>query len=317
MKTIICSIFIFFITQAYGGGKYAGEFISSGTDARSLSLGNILLTSFNTAAAVYHNPAYLPELEHKGILLSHSERFEGFVQQDFVSFNTSYSGIDAGIALLWLNIDNITFTRLENEDEPAGPENRILPDRSVSDNEFALFLSAGKKFGVNFNLGGSVKFLYKTFETESAAGTGLDLSGMYKLENIVMGLKLQDILTSALFWTTGKNEFIRPSIIFSTEYNNKIDYFLADYKLIAGTKIRTENYSNYSLASYSVFDIVFSGGLELIFKNISLRGGYNTDDTWTAGSGLSFMNFILDYTFRPDFEDLGNTHKASLSYIWK
>ncbi|HQP70283.1 MAG TPA: hypothetical protein PLK90_07780 [Clostridiales bacterium] len=302
----------------FGSGKYAGEFISGGVDARSLSLGNIILTSFENPSAVYFNPAFLPETDFDGVILSHSERFEGIVQQEFAAYKTRYSGIDIGAALIWINIDGITLTKLENEQEIPGEDNRILPDGSVSDNEFAFFLSLGKKYNDKMNWGAGVKFLYKTFEEESAAGLGFDVSGLYKFnDKILAGLKLQDVTTSALFWTTGTNEFVSPSVLFSAEYNGRINYFLTDYKIIGGTKIRTENYKEYSLASIGFADVVLSAGLELKYNFIFLRGGYNSDDTWSAGSGLAYSGFLLDYAFKPDFEDLGNTHKLSLSYMWK
>ncbi len=301
-----------------GSGKYGGEFMSGSTEARSLSLGGMILTSFETPAAVYFNPSYLPEMKNSGILLSHSERFDGAVRQEFAAFNTRYSGVDAGLALIWINVDGIVLTRLENENDPVGPDNRILPDRTVSDNEFAFFISAGKKYNDRINMGASVKLLYKSLDIESAFGTGFDLSGYYKIsDNISAGAKISDITTSALFWTTGKNEIIRPSINIGAEYNNRIEYFLADYKLIGGTLIRSENYSENAFLSGGIFDAVISGGIEVAFNSVMIRGGYNTDNTWSAGAGVSFLSFILDYSFRPDFEDLGNTHKASISYIWK
>jgi hypothetical protein len=300
------------------GGKYAGEFISGGVDARSLSLGNIILTSFYNPSAVYFNSAFLPEMSTSGVVVSHSERFEGIVQQEFAAYNTKYKEFDVGAALIWINVDGITLTKLENENEAPGPYNRILPDGTVSDNEFAFFLSLGKKFTDNLNWGAGAKLLFKTFEEESASGIGFDVSGLYKAPyNIILGIRLQDITTSALFWTTGTNEFISPSVHFNAEYNGRLEYFLADYKIISGTKIRTENYSEYSFAELGAMDLVLSAGLELKIRNIFLRGGYNTDDTWSAGSGLHIYNFMIDYAFRPDFEDLGNTHKASVSYFWK
>jgi hypothetical protein len=306
------------IFNGFAGGKYAGEFFSSGIDARSLSLGNIVLTSFETPSAAYFNPSFLPELTTSGVTLSHSERFEGTVQQEFAAYNTKYSGYDVGAALIWLNVDGITLTKLENEDEPVGPDNRILPDGTVSDNEFAFFLSVGKKYSEKLNYGASVKILYKTFEEESATGMGFDLSAFYKLPyGISAGASIQDVTTSALFWTTGTNEFVSPSLNLGAEYNGRLEYFLADYKVIAGSKIRTENYQEYAFFSAGPLDLVLSAGLELSFNLVRVRGGYNTDDTWSAGGGISFLNFIVDYAFKPDFEDLGNTHKASLSYVWK
>lgn len=317
MKRLILAILII-SSYLLADGKYAGEFISSGTEARSLSLGNIVLTSFNSSSASYFNPAYLPLMENNNVQLSHSERFEGLVRQEFASFKTKMNGHDIGFSLIWMGIDNIAITKLQNENEAVSVDNRIIPDRYVNDNEFALFASLGKNFTKDILWGVNVKLLYKTFEEESAFGFGTDISGLYFIDpNIVLGMKVQDITTSTLFWTTGLTEIVRPSILFNAEYNNHIEYFLLDYKFLAGTKIRTENYAENSFASLGVMDFVLSTGLELKFKKIFIRGGYNTDNTWSAGSGLEYKNITLDYAFKPDFEDLGNTHKVSLAYSWE
>ena len=317
MKKILIAIFII-ASYLLADGKYAGEFISSGTEARSLSLGNIVLTSFNSSSASYFNPAYLPLLNNNNVQLSHSERFEGLVRQEFASFKTNVNGHDIGFSFIWIGIDNIALTTLQNLDSAISADNRILPDKYVNDNEFALFASLGKKFSDNILWGVNVKLLYKTFEEESAVGLGTDISSLYFANpNITLGMKIQDITTSTLFWTTGLTEIVRPSILFNAEYNNRVEYFLTDYKIITGTKIRTENYAEHSFASLGNLDFVLSTGLELKFKKIFIRGGYNTDNTWSAGSGLDYKGITLDYAFKPDFEDLGNTHKISLAYSWE
>ncbi|MBN2789029.1 MAG: hypothetical protein JXR69_02420 [Candidatus Delongbacteria bacterium] len=313
------SSFLLIITSfLLADGKYAGEFISSGTEARSLALGNIVLTSFNSSSASYFNPAYLPMITDKNVQLSHSERFEGLVRQEFASFKTKMNGHDLGFSMIWMGIDDIILTKLQNEDSLISETNRILPDKYVNDNEFAFFASLGKKYNDKIFWGVNVKLLYKTFEEESAFGFGTDISGLYYIyPNIILGMKVQDVTTSTLFWTTGLTEIVRPSILFNAEYNNRVEYFLLDYKVITGTKIRTENYSENSFASLGVMDFVLSGGIELKFKKVFIRGGYNTDNTWSAGSGLEYKNITLDYAFKPDFEDLGDTHKVSLAYSWE
>ncbi|NOR46170.1 MAG: PorV/PorQ family protein [Candidatus Delongbacteria bacterium] len=317
MKKLILTVLII-SSYLFADGKYAGEFISSGTEARSLALGNIVLTSFNSSSASYFNPAYLPLIQNENIQLSHSERFEGLVRQEFASFKTEIDGHDVGFSFIWMGIDNITLTKLQNEDSLVSETNRILPDKYVNDNEFALFASLGKRYNDNLFWGVNIKLLYKTFEEESAVGLGTDISGLYFANhNITLGIKIQDITTSTLFWTTGLTEVVRPSILFNAEYNNRIEYFLTDYKIITGTKIRTENYAENSFASLGAMDFVLSTGLELKFKKIFIRGGYNTDNTWSAGSGLDYKGITLDYAFKPDFEDLGNTHKISLAYSWE
>ncbi len=319
---IFTSLLLILISIAILNAKYEGEFISYSVDARSLALGNLNLTSFNNSSVVYWNPAAMPFMDNgnSDIVVSHSERFAGLLQQEFIAFKTNkyFSNKNLGISLIRIGVSDIPVTTIPDQNGNVAPDNRPEIVRNASDNEFAFFVSYGEKYNEKFGYGGSLKLLVKSIDEYSATGIGFDISGYYELnKNIKFGAKLQDVTTSILFWSTGTSEIIRPSLLLGSEYNGKLPYYSAKYKLMAGSKIRTENYQEYSVLNLGQIDLGYNVGLELTFKDIvSLRGGYENNLDWSAGTGINLYGINLDYAFKPNIDDLGDTHKVSLSYGW-
>jgi len=324
IKTFTLFLLILILSTTLNA-KYEGEFISYSVDARSLALGNLNLTSFNNSSVVYWNPAAMPFMDETSrdndIVVSHSERFAGLLQQEFIAFKTNkyFSNKNLGISLIRIGVSDIPVTTIPDQNGIVAPDNRPEIVRNASDNEFAFFVSYGEKFNEKFGYGGSLKLLIKSIDEYSATGIGFDLSGFYELsENIKFGAKLQDVTTSMLFWSTGTTEIIRPSLLLGSEYNGELPYYSAIYKIMAGSKIGTENYQEYSVASLGIIDLGYNLGVEVIFKNVvSLRGGYENNKDWSAGTGINLYGINLDYAFKPNLDDLGDTHKVSLSYGWE
>ena len=324
MKSKILVIFILIITSVITtlNAKYEGEFISYSVDARSLALGNLNLTSFNNSSVVYWNPAAMPFMGDKNndIIISHSERFAGLLQQEFIAFKTNkyFNNKNLGISLIRIGVSDIPVTTIPDQNGIVAPDNRPEIVRNASDNEFAFFVSYGEKYNGQFGYGGSLKLLIKSIDEYSATGIGFDLSGFYEMnEDFKVGAKIQDITTSMLFWSTGTTEIIRPLLLLGTEYNGSLPYYSAKFKIMAGSKIGTENYQEYSVVNLGFIDIGYNVGAEVIFKEVvSLRGGYENNKDWSAGTGIRLFGANLDYAFKPNMDDLGDTHKVSLSYGW-
>ncbi|PID27319.1 MAG: hypothetical protein CR982_06105 [Candidatus Cloacimonadota bacterium] len=316
MKKIIFGIFsILFILN--GSSKYAGEFITGSMDPRSLALGNNILTSFSDATAAYYNPSFMPELEGKSLFISHSERFEGLVNQEFIGFTTKMDNHYLGFTLIRLGVDDIPLTKLDSNEGGVSENNRPSISKYVDDNEIALGVSYGFKYNEKFNFGGSAKILYKGFEEESAYGVGFDISALYKFdEKNLFAAKIQDVTTSSLFWTTGSSEFIKPSIYFGGEYNLFWEYMNANVKLLGGGRIGTEGYDRNSDLSFSEFDLTFNGGVEFLISEVLILRGGTEMERWGCGVGVTMYGAELDYSFKPN-NNLGDTHKVSLSYNWK
>ncbi|MBN1971619.1 MAG: hypothetical protein JXR48_12665 [Candidatus Delongbacteria bacterium] len=313
-KTII--LLLTFILTLFGSGKYAGEFITGSIDARSLALGNNILTSFSTASSAYFNPAFLPEMTKSSITLNHSERFDGWVNQEYAAYTSKMNDLSFGLYVIRLGVDDVPVTAINDDENDPSLDNRPYIVKEVSDNEIAVGLSLGKRYNEVLNYGVSAKILYKGFEEESAFGLGFDLSMLYKMnDDLNFAAKLQDVTTSGLFWTTGENEFIKPSLYGGAEYNFFWEYLDSSIKLISGMRVGSEGYNENAAISFSEFDVTFNGGAELLLNEfITLRGGSEME-RWSVGAGINLYGVSLDYAFKPD-DELGDTHKASISYGW-
>jgi len=312
---IIVILMLTALSCAEISGKYAGEFITGAVDARSLALGNQVLTSFYDANAVYHNPAYLPYLPGRSVTATHSERFDGLLQQEYAAYSMPWEDNQfLGVAIQRIGVDEIPVTA-ENPDQYG----RAVKLREVSDNEGALFLSYARIINEQLTAGANVKLLYKSFEEESAFGLGVDLAGLYKFNDMfAAGAKIQDLTSSILAWSTGKKEYIRPSVLVDGEFHRYVPYISADCRLIAGVRAGFENYQEYAVYSMGSMDLKPHAGVELLLKElVFLRGGIENESDWSAGTGVILKGFNLDYTFKPSSEDLGDTHQVSLSYNWQ
>lgn len=316
IKKVIVSLLVA-ASALFGSSKYAGEFINYSVDARSLALGNLTLNSFNGAEAVYWNASNLAFSNSDAVTLTHSERFEGMVQQEFAAYKTEYEGFNLGIGLIRIGVDDIPLTKLDDENGQISGTNRPYIYDNASDNEIALLVSYGRKYTDNLSYGVTAKMLGKFMEVESAYGIGFDLSGTYKYtDNISVAAKIADITTSALFWSTGENEFISPSLYLQGEYSGYYDYYKTAYKVMGGFKMRSEGYEENAFLAFSIFDLSPSVAAELLFHDTAfLRFGIENEE-WAAGTGLKLYGAYLDYTFKPDHTDLGDTHKITLSYGW-
>lgn len=314
---ILVLLFANLLKADFSDGKYAGEFISYNVDARTMGTGNLLITSPYEAAAVYYNPALINyDSKLNSAIFSHSERFSGTVVQDFLAGSINIKGRKVGLALVRIGVDDIPITgELIDGNRPD-----IL--KKVGNNEIALFAGTGfgsKIEGLRYGL--SAKVLYKSFEEESAFGAGFDLSCLYQpVKNFKFAVKLQDLTTSVLSWTTGTYEYIKPALSLQGEYSFISDYLLTDFTLFLGNRIGSEGYQKEAFASLSIFDLELNlGGEFYINKLFRLRLGTQNLDRYFGGAGFNFeqIGLGLDYAFSPDYEDLGDTHKISLVYSWE
>lgn len=317
MKKILVTLLVVLaaLANAEISGKYAGEFITGAVDARSLALGNQVLTSFYDANAVYHNPAYLPYLNGRSVTATHAERFDGLLQQEYAAYSQPWENDQfVGVAIQRIGVGEIPITA----DQPDA-YGRAVKLKEVSDNEVAAYVAYARKIDDKFTAGANLKLLYKSFEEESAYGLGIDLAGLYKINELfTVGAKAQDLTSSILAWSTGKKEYIRPSLSADGEFHRYLPYISADCRLIAGFRAGFENYKEYSVYNLGSMDIKPHAGLELLLKElVYLRGGIENKSDWSAGTGIVFKSFNVDYTFKPSGEDLGDTHQVSLSYNWQ
>ena len=167
-KTKIVFIVLFTLTLiGFGQVKYSNEFLNIGVGVRSAGMGNAVVASTKDVTAGYWNPASLLQLENNIELgYQHSELFAGVANYDFGGMGFKIDDVSSA---------GFSFIRSGVDDIP---DTRSLMDAN------------GRKVG----------------EFASAIGFGVDISALYKLEKVNLGLNLRDASGTWNAWSFNKEE---------------------------------------------------------------------------------------------------------------
>ncbi len=318
--------------------KYAGAFMETGGGARALAMGGAFTAVADDPSTTFWNPAGLASMDQTELLLMHSERFGDLIDRDFAAYTQPVSwsilgegqaGI--GISVIRLGVDDIPFTDhlLEQLDtnrdgEVSDTEALGLLDlqdeiRYKSDQEFALMFSYAEQVG-SWQLGTSLKMIRQSIGQYSSLGIGADIGLLrpHLWKNLDLGIKLQDITTTYLSWSTGQTEIITPAVVPGLAWRQPLPAWNMDLLLAGSLESRFDN--RRTADQYNVGSI--SGnvhtGMELAFaKKVFLRVGFNSgwaSENLTAGAGFRVAPLTIDYAYAGDSLDIDEvTHRISVS----
>ncbi len=346
-KIIAISIVVLGMAASCHATKLAGEFLTTGFGARALGMGGAFVSIADDASAIYWNPAGLVQLQRSQILFMHSERFGGLVDYNCFGFSRPLSRAESGdvaggIGLIWLRVSDIAFT--SHLDEPGedfidsngngtwDPGERRLwrPDRVrwESDNEIAGFISYSRSLDSQTSLGINVKLIWKEIADITALGFGLDAALLHNISaNWKVGLNLQDITTTPLYWDgwyysadtpSGKykvssKETIYPTLKVGSSYQLPLQSLSGTIAIAADCDFKFEGLSEDEV-DFSIGKV--SGDIHLgtfyeYSKMILVSLGMDRKRL-CAGIGLRLGRFSIDYAFWRDTE-IDNTHRISAS----
>ena len=300
------------------GNKYAGEFLAIGVGGRPLGMGGAYVALVNDVTAGYWNPALLSKLNYPQISLMHDARFSNLVNYDYGSVGIPFGkNASLGISIIRMGIDDIPDTRNALISNGSG-ELRLDDDKITrfSTTDYALFLTYSKKHNDKLSYGANLKILRRNIAEASAWGLGFDVGVAYNpFSRLLLGMNLQDITTTYISWTTGKNELITPTAKIGSAYI--IDFFKGILTPAVDFDVRFENRQSSANAYIGPVSFDMHAGLEYTFQNLfSIRAGYNELGNLTLGAGVKLPKLNIDYSFvKFDNEEaLGNTHRISLVF---
>ena len=326
----ICSLsllIIVFAFQIYSQttiAKYAGEFLAIGVGGRPLGMGGAYVAAANDVTAGYYNPAGLINLNYPQVALMHEERFGSLVNYDYAGVAIPYGkDMSLGLSIIRLAVDGIPDTRNALVDANGDGTLNILDDRldyskitEFSNQDWAIYLSFAKKLSDEFTYGASVKIIRETLAEYGATGIGFDVGAQYKpMDNLVLGANVQDVTTTLVAWSTGRNELISPTIKVGGAY--KFEFLGGTFMPVVDIDVRFED-RQYA-ANFYIGPISYDRhvGMEYNFKNVfMIRAGYNDVNQFTIGAGVKLPKLNIDYSFARfnDSSDnrLPDTHRISL-----
>ncbi|HUX92692.1 MAG TPA: PorV/PorQ family protein [Ignavibacteriaceae bacterium] len=320
-------IFIPYINAQTVWGKYAGEFMAIGVGGRPLGMGGAYVAVANDVTAGYYNPAALARINYPQIELMHDERFGSLENYDYAAVAIPYGkDMSFGLSIIRLGVDGIPDTRNALYDPTTGqyitdinnPNARLDVNqiKQFSDQDWAFYLTFAKRYSEKFYYGANVKIIHRNIAEYSATGIGFDIGAWYTpFENFALGLNLQDITTTLVAWSTGRNELISPTAKVGAAY--QVQFLAGTFTPAVDCDIRFENRQFASEFYVGPVSFDMHAGLEYSYKNIiSVRAGYNDVKQFTIGAGVKLPKLNIDYSFArfsSAENDLGNTHRITLT----
>ncbi|MDR2428776.1 MAG: hypothetical protein LBD62_03110, partial [Candidatus Margulisbacteria bacterium] len=240
-----------------------------------LSCGGAGTARADGVGAAYWNPAALAFAGKSGFDLTYYQKL-GFV---------NHSSLDA-VLLLGGDILPLGFN-LVQEGINSIPRTSSAGGLPVEEGSFAdeyRFLNFSTAFFLNHGLYGglSYKIISRTIDKYRAEGFAVDL-GLTQIMNqdLTLGATFRNIF-SALDWSTGLQEYLARKLTAGAAYQLRLSGL--------------ENYLYADLDVYSEEERGWALGLESwLLKNVfCLRGGYNSAEEFTLGTGLRYNDFHCD-----------------------
>lgn len=298
--------------------KYAGEFMRLGLGARPWGTGGAYVATVADGTAVYWNPGNLPRVTGKDIMLMHSESFGGLLNYDAVSFALpslrANSPLAVGFALFRLGGGDIRLTSLANPNQPPSDSNRVFAERTAGHSDWAFYAGLGKSVGSKFDLGASIKIIYRDLVDVSATGLGLDVGATFRPHRYwSAALVAYDITTTLLAYDNGTKEFVNPRVATGIGFTPEWDRFALG--LLVDGIFEFEGRREAAQFWLGEVSLDVRWGAELWYrKRVALRGGMNADSP-TLGVGLRFGRFSVDGAWRGN-DILDDSYRISLSHTW-
>jgi len=286
-------------------GTAGAQFLEIGVSARAVGMGNAFLAIANDASAIYYNPAGLPQLVQREIILTHVD-YPADITYDFGGLAYPMRGFGGvlGLGLYFLNSGDMDYTTYAHPS--MGSE--WSSGQTFSAKEYAVALSYGRYLTQRFSIGATVKFIDELYEEERAVGWAADIGTLYNtgFRNFKIGMVMTNFGPDLTF--------IRDSypLPISFKFGASMEALsFGDHKTLVDFEI---GHPNDNLEK-------FNGGIEYSYKDfLTLRAGdqfgYDTGD-FSFGAGVKIplynkTNLRVDYGYF-NFGKLDQVHRFTLN----
>jgi hypothetical protein len=299
-------MYILFLIFSFEIVSFGGERWNFPRSARIFAMGEAGSALKKEIGSFIYNPASILMIDKREIQGTFSNFFAGLY--NFTSLNSFFEFEDKGILLSfsYSYSDNILHTVYKDTIPAESPE-EIEKKGNLKFLSYQLVFSFAKNFSF-IKWGVNLRFFREEFGIGAGYGTGVDM-GILIDKNVKISLSLRHILGDYVFWNSGAQEWIPPSLRFGIYYE-PFHFLKTSFDL----EIYGENRG--TLFSYGIFSFAPYFGLEYVPKeNVFIRLGWR-ENLPSMGAGV-----ILFEKLKVDYAIFGNltlqfSHIVSLSYIF-
>jgi hypothetical protein len=317
-------------SSASGAIITAVPFLTVSPDARSGAIGDAGVALASDKNANYWNPSKLAFIENGDQLsLSYSPWLRRLVPDINLAYLSYAHKLDdrntIGLSLKYFNLGKIQLVDINQQDQGT-----------YTPNEFAVDASFARKFGENFSLGTSLRYIYSNLsngsfsegqQTKAGQAVAADVSLYYRNPTqflgeddlFAVGVNISNIGSKISYTETGQKYFLPTNLrvgVANTWYldtYNELTVTLDANKLLVPSNgnstasVPAGIFGSFSDAGFSgeMKEINFAGGLEYWYNHqFALRGGYFYENPnrgnrkyLTLGAGFKYEDFNIDFSY--------------------
>lgn len=300
MKRSLKYLLLFLLSSVFSNGAFAQagnsglSFLKLGVSGRGVSMGDAMSAIVEGAAATYYNPAgiFAKGESSSQVLLMHREWIQD-VRAEFLGVSFQLDDESA----LGFAVNTATVSEIEIRTRPGTVEG------TFTSRDFSAGISYSRIISDELIVGITAKFLYEKIFLDESNGVAVDLGAQYKIDNLSLGLSLANLGSMNKLRT---EKTILPALA----------------RVGPAYSIQLEDISSRLVVASDLLYIFpekksyVNLGSELLFNNtIAARAGYQVGSNsrgFSAGVGVLYGMFSLDYGFVPLSSNLGSGHTFSI-----
>lgn len=281
-----------FYTLCLADAPQGVTFLTIGVGGKAAGMGEAAVAMADDPMAAYWNPAGLAAAKTSGAVFMFNRWIQD-VSGQFAAGNYRRGRSALAIHYLGMNVDGI--------ERRTGPS--ANPTGTFGAHDIAIGASYARDMGKGLQMGMTLKLLWESIHVETSRGWAADVGIQH--HGLMPGLSLGAALRNLGKMTALKNE--EPSL---------------PTRLRVGAAYKIIQISRPEILVAVDGEIPVDGdpnghfGLEIRpVKPLALRAGYIAgieSRNLTAGFGLDWSKFHLNYGYAPFIEDLGEGHRIAL-----
>ncbi|MCX5776626.1 MAG: PorV/PorQ family protein [Candidatus Firestonebacteria bacterium] len=266
------------------------SFLSAGTGARALALGGAFTALADDTSALYWNPAGLVKLD---IYKTHfTGMFSNMEHGRLLGYAGIYEKMENGAGSAGISLHYFRVSGIDGRNASGFPTGDIEYNAGVLSVSYANILPAGVQAGL------SLKYYYASAQDITGKGFGADLGMICKPFGpyFSAGLTIKDINTG-IIWSGGRTDYVKTLFVFGAAQS------IIHEKISVSVDIESDTVLTFRYRLGSEY---------MVNENFALRLGINNGDL-TAGFGVAYQNYIIDYAFAMDNDGFADVHRFSFS----
>ena len=300
LKISVWLVVLFFLIQLAQAqsGKNGLPFLKMDVDARAAALGGAYTARTTGAAAAYWNPAGLAAAQNLNFLFMHTAWLAD-ITQDFAAVQLLHGTHNLALSVNVFTVPGVEIRGDKPTDQPFGKVDAV--------NFYAAF-SYGRAVNEQWSYGFTVKYLFEKYYLESAPGWAMDAGVIYR--GFLPGARMAFVLQNLGRMSPLQTE--RTPLPLMARYG--LNYIVPFQVLRQNPSVSLDVQWVRDEAVY-----LRAGAEAPVTDYLFLRAGLisgNDQTLLTAGAGVNYKGFHLDYAFVPVQDNLGSGHRLSLGFIF-